>query len=174
MKWDEWFFEMAKTAALKSKDQSTKVGCVIVGPDREVRSIGYNGFARGVNDYREEWHQRPLKYKVTAHAELNAVCNAARCGMSLKGCVVYITLPPCSACALALVQAGICAVNFLIPPGDSTIEERWREDFSIAIDIFNEATVDFEGYTGVWRPDDGSDQNPEYAASWITKMVEGE
>lgn len=48
MKWDEYFIKMAMLVASKSKDPSTQVGCVIVGPDNEVRSTGYNGFPRGV------------------------------------------------------------------------------------------------------------------------------
>lgn len=173
MKWDEWFFKLARTASLKSKDQSTKVGCVIVGPDREVRSIGYNGFPRGVDDYREDWHQRPLKYKVTAHAELNAVCNAARCGMSLKGCVAYITLPPCSGCALALAQAGVSAVNFVVPLGDENgIEDRWKEDFRIALNLLTEAGVDYEGFSDEWN-EIGEDAKEAGVENWITKIQEG-
>lgn len=42
--WDDFFVSMAKLTATKSKDRSRKIGAVIVGPDNEVRSIGYNGF----------------------------------------------------------------------------------------------------------------------------------
>jgi dCMP deaminase len=173
MKWDEWFFEMAKMAAKKSKDRSTQVGCVIVGSDNEIRSVGYNGFARGTNDSREDWHERPLKYKVTAHAELNAVCNASRIGARLKGCTAYVTLPPCSSCALAMTQAGIKLVKFLIPiDNENNIEDRWKEDFRIALDIFTEAKIEYDGFTGVWREWDGNDQNPEWAAHWIDRIKE--
>lgn len=50
MNWNEYYLNMAKFVATKSKDESTKVGCVIVGPDYEVRSTGYNGFPRDVID----------------------------------------------------------------------------------------------------------------------------
>lgn len=172
MRWNEWFFEIAKTASTKSKDQSTKVGCVIVGPDLEVRSIGYNGFVRGADDFREEWHERPMKYKVTAHAELNAVCNAARCGMSLKGCEAFITLPPCAACALALAQSGVNIVNFLVPLTDpNNIEDRWKEDFRIALDILEEARVSSEGFSGKWN-EDGHDLNMQEVEEWINRILE--
>lgn len=46
--WDNYFIQMAELIASKSKDPSTKVGCVIVGPDNEIRSTGFNGFPRGV------------------------------------------------------------------------------------------------------------------------------
>lgn len=50
MNWNSYFIEMAMLVAKKSKDPSTKVGCVIVGPDNEIRSTGFNGFPRGVQE----------------------------------------------------------------------------------------------------------------------------
>ena len=49
-KWDFRFIELARHIALWSKDPSTKVGCVVVGEDREIRSTGFNGFPRGIDD----------------------------------------------------------------------------------------------------------------------------
>jgi dCMP deaminase len=174
MQWDEWFFSLAITASKKSKDPSTHVGCVIVGPDKEIRSIGYNGFARGVNDSRADWQQRPMKIKVTAHAELNAVCNAARCGATLKGCVAYVTLPPCASCALALTQAGVSSVSFVVPLDNvNGIEDRWKDDFRIALDIFTEASVNYEGFSGVWD-DNGDDPLEKEVEMWITRIQDRE
>jgi dCMP deaminase len=48
--WDTYFIKMALLIAQKSKDPSTQVGCVIVGPDNEIRSTGFNGFPRGVQE----------------------------------------------------------------------------------------------------------------------------
>ena len=98
-KWDRYFMGLAVQAATLSKDESTKLGCVIVGPDREIRATGYNSFPRGVNDDRPERQGRPLKYKWFEHAERNAIYNAARVGVSLKGCVLYCAWPPCTDCA---------------------------------------------------------------------------
>ncbi len=53
---------LAEHVATWSKDRSRKVGCVIVGPDNEIRSLGYNGFPRGITDDIEKRHQRPTKY----------------------------------------------------------------------------------------------------------------
>lgn len=50
MNWDEFFIEMAMLVARKSKDPSTKVGCVLVGSDNAVLSTGFNGFPRGVHE----------------------------------------------------------------------------------------------------------------------------
>jgi len=48
MNWKEYFVDLTLTVASKSKDPSRKVGCIIVGPDKEIRSTGFNGFPRGV------------------------------------------------------------------------------------------------------------------------------
>jgi dCMP deaminase len=87
--WDKFFMDMAKLVASKSKDRSRKVGCVIVGPDNEVRSVGYNGFPRGIADHIEWRHERPAKYKWTEHAERNAIYNSARAGIRTEGCRIY-------------------------------------------------------------------------------------
>src|SRR5437868_5461955 len=117
LEWDLHFLAMAELIAKKSKDNSMGVGCVIVGPDKEVRSTGYNGFPRHI-DYTEARLQRPEKYLWTEHGERNAVYNAARVGIPLKGCTAYIACTdlergghaPCIDCARALLQSGIIEI----------------------------------------------------------------
>jgi dCMP deaminase len=109
--WDTYFMLLAHTVAMKSKDQRTRCGCVIVGPDREIRSTGYNSFPRGIDDSRSERQERPEKYFWFAHAERNAIYNAARIGTALKGCDLYVTGMPCSDCAIGIIQAGIKRVK---------------------------------------------------------------
>lgn len=57
-RWDRHFLRLAAEHARMSKDPSTKVGAVIVGPDREIRSAGFNGFPRGIEDTDERLHDR--------------------------------------------------------------------------------------------------------------------
>ena len=97
--WDRRWLDLADHVSQWSKDQSTKVGCVIVGEANQVLSLGYNGFPRGVNDTPPERHQRPAKYKWTEHAERNALFNAARTGTNLTGAVLYVPWFPCVDCA---------------------------------------------------------------------------
>ena len=52
-KWDQRFIELAQHISGWSKDPSTKVGCIVVGEDREIRSTGFNGFPRGIADDSE-------------------------------------------------------------------------------------------------------------------------
>lgn len=138
MNWDRYFMEMARLAATRSKDRSTKVGCVLVGPDNEVVSTGYNSFPRGINDDVPERHERPEKYKWTEHAERNAIYNAARVGTPTKGTRAYLPWFPCMDCARAMVQAGVVEVVGIKP--DLT-DPRWGEDFARAETLFAEAGV---------------------------------
>ena len=58
MKWHYRFMELAKLISTWSKDTSTKTGAIIVGPDKEIRATGYNGFVRGVDDEVMERFER--------------------------------------------------------------------------------------------------------------------
>ena len=139
-KWDKRFIELAKHIANWSKDPSTKVGCVVVGEDREIRSTGFNGFPRGIKDDDERLLDREQKYPLICHAEENAIMHAARIGISLKDCTAYVTWPPCSRCARSLIQAGVREVVY---PEDCEIPERWEEDFAIANSMFTESGVKY-------------------------------
>lgn len=112
MDWDVFYLKMASLVADKSKDRSTKVGAVIVGPDNEVRSIGYNGFPRGINDDLDIRHERPAKYMYTEHAERNALYNALRANIPVKGCRLYLNFAPwpCHDCTRGVIQAGITEI----------------------------------------------------------------
>jgi dCMP deaminase len=136
MNWPLRFLRLADHIAGWSKDPSTKVGCVIVGPDREIRSTGFNGFPRGVAD-DARLDDRPTKYELICHAEENAIMHAARIGVSLRGCVAYSTLHPCTRCARGLIQAGV--VEIVVP--SRPVPERWREDFEHARAMMGEAGV---------------------------------
>ena len=157
--WRKYFFSICDAVAQKSKDTSTKVGAVIVGPDKEIRSVGYNGFPRGVIDdiydtrivskiksanlnkqieFIENRNKRPLKYLYMEHAERNAIYNAAREGTHVKGCTIYVnSLPPCCDCARAIIQSGIIKLYYI----DKEIPERWKENCEIALDMLEEAGV---------------------------------
>ena len=139
-KWDMRFLDLATHISEWSKDPSTKVGCVVVGPDREIRSTGFNGFPRGILDSDDRLTDRDLKYPLICHAEENAIMHAARIGISLKDCTAYVTWPPCSRCARSLIQAGVKEVVY---PEDCEIPERWEEDFAIATSMFTESGVNY-------------------------------
>ena len=137
-KWDFRFIALARHIALWSKDPSTKVGCVVVGEDREIRSTGFNGFPRGIDDDEDRLLDRDKKYPLICHAEENAIMHAARIGVSLKNSTAYVTWPPCSRCARSLIQAGVKEVVY---PDAGEIPERWQEDFNISNAMMKEAGV---------------------------------
>ena len=140
-KWDSRFLRLATHISEWSKDPSTQVGCVVVGPDREIRSTGFNGLPRGIEDNDERLNDREVKYPLICHAEENAIMHAARIGMSLKGCTAYVTWPPCKRCARSLIQAGISSVVY---PEDTTIPERWMADFNLSLNMLKEAGINVE------------------------------
>jgi dCMP deaminase len=145
--WDEYYINEAYVAALKSKDRSTQVGAVIVGPAHEIRSKGYNGFCRGEDDGNDDFHQRSLKYAVTEHAERNALYNCSRVGIPTDGCIMYCTWgPPCIDCARGVVQSGIKEVVYHLEfPGSSG----WDESMSNSRQMFERLGVTLRYWSGV-------------------------
>ena len=110
MNWPEYFCGILDQIAAKSKDPRTKVGAIIAGPDNEIRSTGFNGFPRGVDETKTSRWERPEKYKWVAHADRNAIDQAARVGTPCRGCTMYLPFPPCSECAKSIIQVGIVVV----------------------------------------------------------------
>lgn len=141
MKFDTFFLKIAHTLSEKSKDRSTKVGCVVTAPDRAILTSGWNGFPRGVNDDIEERYERPDKYLWTEHAERNALYNAARHGIPLLGSTMYVTMMPCYNCARGIIQSGIKQVVTYEPDWeDEHRKETSKHDISKK--MFEEAGVE--------------------------------
>ncbi|MFH1805652.1 MAG: dCMP deaminase family protein [Pseudomonadota bacterium] len=139
--WHHRFLALAAHIAGWSKDRSTQVGAVVIGPKKEIRAVGYNGFPRGVDDNVESRHQRPAKYAYTEHAERNAIYNASYTGTSLDGCTLYVTHFPCSDCARAIIQAGIAEVCVDQDKLTPDFLERWQQDIHISTEMFGESGV---------------------------------
>lgn len=139
--WDEFYLEIAHNVAQKSKDKSTKVGVVIVGPDNEIRSIGYNGFPRGVDDNIEERHTRPAKYMFTEHAERNALFNALRANIPVKGCKMYMNYAPypCCDCTRAIIQSGI--IEIITTSVDFPGIGNWTESLKVGGEMLRESGI---------------------------------
>ncbi len=86
-----------------SKDPQRKLGAVLVSVDGRSTALGYNGLATKVPDTPENW-ERPRKYELVVHAELNALINAP---FDSRGSTIYCRLKPCHRCASPLVNAGV-------------------------------------------------------------------
>ena len=134
MKWELRYLEMAKLVSTWSKDPSTKVGSVIVDSDNTVISVGFNGLPRRIQDTDQRLNNRDIKLKMIIHAEINAIITAKR---PLNGATIY-TYPfmSCSQCAGMIIQSGICRhISY------KTNNERWKDSFDLALEMFDEARV---------------------------------
>lgn len=108
MNWQEYFMSLAETTAQRSKDPSTKVGCIIADTNNRVIGTGYNGMIAGISeDYL--WEPREKKYQYVIHAELNALLHTTR---DARGATMYCTLEPCDQCMKAIATAGIKHIYF--------------------------------------------------------------
>lgn len=145
--WDDYFMTMVYLVAMRSSDESTHIGAVIVGPDNEIRSVGYNGFPRGLQDDVPERQQRPEKYFWFEHGERNAIFNATLMGVSLKGCKMYTNGIPCMDCARAIVQAGIKEI-IVDENWDKENLEKWKEHAKRSMKMFAEVGVRVRFYSG--------------------------
>ena len=98
-----------------------QVGAVIV-KDKRIMTTGYNGAPAGVKTCIERGVCMRNEQNIpsgthaelcyAAHAEQNAIIQAAREGISLKGCVLYCTHQPCVVCAKMIINAGIIEVIY--------------------------------------------------------------
>lgn len=134
----EYFMGIAYAVSRKSHCLSHQFGAIAVNDDRQILSTGYNGPPRGYPHcsgydknipqicppryHTDIWCPRReagfqsgqgLEWCPAAHAERNVLINAARYGVRLKGCRLYITSPtPCRECAKEIVNAGISEVIY--------------------------------------------------------------
>lgn len=115
--WDQYFLEVVKTISTRSTCNRGKIGCLIVKDDRRIVVTGYAGSPPGFPHCSEAGHQfQEVVQKGgatkqhcirTVHAEQNAICQAAKYGISLEGGTLYCTMEPCRVCALLIVSVGI-------------------------------------------------------------------
>lgn len=149
-RWDDAFLKQALAWASLSKDPNTQVGAIIVGPDREVRATGFNGFPRGIIDMPDRLADREIKNRLMVHAERNAICNAARIGVPLKGCTLYLAAtddsgmvwggPPCTACTIEIIQAGVVGiVSFPL----KSVPSKWHGDLAFSRGLLTEVGMDY-------------------------------
>ena len=131
------FYPLAMEVAELSKDPRTKVGAVVIDARGAVRAVGYNGFPRGVEDDPGRYADRDTKLLLVAHAEANAIANAAAVGTPLDGCGLVVTKSPCHECAKLVINAGIRQIGAPAPGTDSA----WLKSNDIARMMFSEAGV---------------------------------
>ena len=114
--WDDYFLELAEAASKRATCDRGRSGCVIVR-DKQVLVTGYVGsptglphcddvghLIRGITDENGETSEHCLR---TVHSEQNAICQAAKRGISIAGATIYTRMTPCRTCAMLLINCGI-------------------------------------------------------------------
>jgi len=117
--WDEYFIDLVVQVAKRATCDRGRSGCIIVR-DKRIICTGYVGSPSGMAHCDQVGH---LLKKVidddgsermhcvrTIHAEQNAICQAARHGVSLSGSTLYCTMEPCRTCAMLIASTGISRV----------------------------------------------------------------
>lgn len=139
--WDRHWLGVAKAVSKASKDPSTKIGAIIIRPDRSEVSWGYNGFPKGIADTPERLLDRDVKLELVLHGEENALLKARE---DVTGCTMYVwPLFSCAKCALKIINCGIARV--VSPPAT---QERWKPSYEAAMKLYLEAGVQFDFVTG--------------------------
>ena len=145
--WDQLYITMCYLVGMRSKDDMTHVGSVIVDSDNVLVATGYNSLPRGIGVDRESKRlsrEGGEKYFWVEHAERNAIYNAARRGTVLKGCKIYVPWLPCCDCARDIIQSGIAEV-LIHQNGQDFYDEntngKWVDSYKRTQDMFLESGV---------------------------------
>jgi len=118
--WDEYFLKILHATQERATCDRGRSAAVIV-KENHIICTGYVGSPRGMPHCDEAGHDFIESYDKmsdgktelkkhcirTIHAEVNAICQAARLGIPIEGCDIYTTMVPCTVCAKMLINVGI-------------------------------------------------------------------
>ncbi|MEK7585447.1 MAG: cytidine/deoxycytidylate deaminase family protein [Patescibacteria group bacterium] len=151
--WDEYFMSIAELVGSRGTCSRGRSGCVIVR-DKRILVTGYVGSPAGLPHCDDVGHEmnRVLNEDGTesehcvrtAHAEQNAVAQAAKLGVSIDGSVLYCHMVPCYICAKILINSGIKKVIAL---KDYHRSQRTKEIFAeagVKLQILNKEVEDYK------------------------------
>jgi deoxycytidylate deaminase len=88
-----------------------------------------------------------IEFGRAVHAEMAALVDAARRGVPVKSCTMYVTTFPCHLCARHIVAAGIQKLVYIEPYAKSLAAELYPD--SIAIEGGDDKKVIFAPFVGV-------------------------
>ena len=150
--WDEYFMEVVHALAKRATCGRGRTACVIV-KDKQILVSGYVGSPPGFPHCDEVGH---LMRKViddkgvisdhcvrTLHAEQNAICQAAKRGVSIEGSTLYCIMEPCRTCAMLLIASGIKRVVSEYRYHTSEAEELMRQA-GMQLDYIHDTVRDYE------------------------------
>lgn len=129
--WTDYFLGLAKVISQRSHDIHTQHGCVITDQKHRILGVGYNGFARGLDDTKLP-KTRPEKYPWMVHAERNALSN---CVVRPDNGIAYVTGQCCNDCIMALWQEGVSKVIMWNSHGTHQFDEKAQEIFNTFVSM---------------------------------------
>ena len=151
--WDEYFIEISRTVARRATCNRGRSGCVIAR-DKQILVTGYVGSPKGLPHCDEVGHQmkttihedgsQTQRCVRTTHAEQNAICQAAKLGISIEGAALYCKMTPCSVCAKIIINSGI---NRVVCEGRYHAGKESESLFKMAgvqLDILEEGVVQYK------------------------------
>ncbi len=151
--WDEYFMEIANTVSKRATCDRGRSGCVIAR-DKQLLVTGYVGSPMGLPHCDEVGHQ--MKKMVheggketnhcvrTVHAEQNAICQAAKLGISIDGATLYCRMTPCRVCAMLIINCGIKRVVCEKKYHDGKESEEMFIKANVLIEYVNDEVMKYE------------------------------
>lgn len=109
--WEDYFFNILHQVATRGTCKRRQVGALII-KDRRIISTGYNGPPSGQPHCDEAGCNLSEVCQKAIHAELNAICQAAKFGQSLDGATIFVECIPCRSCSQAIIASGIKEVYY--------------------------------------------------------------
>ncbi|GBG97097.1 deoxycytidylate deaminase [Lactococcus termiticola] len=112
---NEYFKEIVEVVATRSTCTHAQVGALLVSPEGQLLSTGYNGSVSGMPHCTDVGclEDKDGHCIATVHAEQNAIAQAAKHGVSPSGSTLYTTLFPCIACLKLALAAGVKEIKYI-------------------------------------------------------------
>lgn len=157
LSWDEYFFQICDAVANRATCDRGKSGAVIT-KNKRIISTGYVGSPMGLahcdeigHEFKETIHEdgHITKHCVrTIHAEQNAICQAARFGISIDGGTLYCTMTPCYVCAKMIINSGIVRVVVQQDYQASAESRRIFQEAGIKFEILDDKVKEYPDQVG--------------------------
>lgn len=151
--WDEYFMEIAHTVSKRATCDRGRSGCVIAR-DRQILVTGYVGSPKGLPHCDDVGHQMKktlhedghatMHCVRTVHAEQNAICQAARLGISIEGATLYCRMTPCRVCAMLIINCGIIRVVCEHKYHAGEESEQMFAQAGVSVEYFSEEVLTYE------------------------------
>lgn len=152
--WDEYFMEIAHTVSKRATCDRGRSGCVIA-LNRQILVTGYVGSPKGLPHCDQAGHQMKkmlhedghttMHCVRTVHAEQNAICQAARLGISIEGATLYCRMTPCRVCAMLIINCGIIRVVCEKKYHAGLESEEMFAQAGVVLEYFNQEVLKYEG-----------------------------